>query len=123
MKKLVKEWFENVVLVFTPIFHCLLAAGAALLLAVFPVMYVFSNFETLGILWLPLLFAWALFLSILTWQVYRIRELQVERFIYGDEVFFEAYPRMKKLEERKKKFKVWKKRLLSRMTANKLSMQ
>lgn len=112
--KLIKEWLKDAVLVLTPPFQCLLAVLATAVFAVLPVVLVFSNFETLGILWLPILMVYTLFLSIVVRQVYRYQEMQAERFIYGDEMFFEAYPHFKKIEERKKRFKAWRKSLLPR---------
>lgn len=116
--KEIKEFFKVAVLVLTPVFQCLLAVLATAVFAILPVVLVFSNFETLGILWLPILFVYTLFLSVVCWQIYRYQEMQAERFIMGDEVFFEAYPRFKKFEERKKKFKAWRKKLCSRKEAD-----
>lgn len=104
---LLKNWFKDVILVLTPSFQCLLAVFATNLLAVMPVVIVFSNFETLGIFWLPILLSYTLLLSVVVRQVYRYQEMQAERFIYGDELFFAAYPHFKRLEDRKLRLKAW----------------
>lgn len=111
--KEIKEFFKVAILVLTPPFQCLLVVFATAVFAILPVVLVFSNFETLGIFWLPILLAYTVFLSVVVRQVYRYQEMQAERFIYGDELFFEAYPHFKKIEERKKRFKAWRKKIFS----------
>jgi hypothetical protein len=109
-----KEFFQNMILILSPVCHCMLVVLATFLLVILPVALILTNLDVLGILWLPIFCMHWLFLSVMARQVYRYQEMQAERFIYGDELFFEAYPRMKKLEDRKKRFEAWRKSLFSR---------
>lgn len=108
---MLKGKIADIILVLTPPFQCLLVVFATAVFAVMPVVLVFSNFKVLGYFWLPILLAYTVFLSVVVRQIYRYQEMQAERFIYGDELFFEAYPHFKKIEERKKRFKAWRKKL------------
>ena len=109
-----KEYWKDLALRGTPLFHCFLMAVFALTFGVLPIVLVIFYMKTLGILWLPLVMVYWLLLSVAARQVFRLRELRKERFLYGDELFFQLYPRLKRAEERKMRREAERKRHPSR---------
>lgn len=109
-----KERWKDLFIAFIPLLWCIPIALGTVLLAS-PVAVIFYNMDVLGIFWTPALLAYALFLSVLVRQINRRKEYREERQMYGDELFFEAYPHMKRAEERRLRFKAWlDRRLVSR---------
>ena len=102
-----KKRLKDLVLILTPVFQCYLIALFAFLFGVLPIAFVFLNMKKIGIFWLPIVFAYFLLLSVVARQLARQKELIEERALYGDELFFQVYPRLKKVEERKLRRKAW----------------
>ena len=115
LKKNLKEWFSDLGLTLGPLGHCLLIAFFAFIGDVIPVAYIFTHLETLRYFWIPLLVAYWLLLSVVARQLIRRRELIEERFLYGDELFFQVYPRLKRAEERKQRRRAWLNERLTRI--------
>ena len=109
-----KERFQDAVLTVTPVFQCLLIFFTAVLFVGIPAVLLFTNLKTLGIFWIPVLIVYWTFLSVVARQVVRRKEMMVERFLYGDELFFQVYPHFKRVEERKMRRKAWLERHLLR---------
>ena len=102
-----KERFRDLKLTLTPLFHCLLLVLAAFVLGIAPLAALVLNLKRLRWLWLPLFAAYWLFLSMVGRQLARRREMIQERFLYGDELFFQLYPHFRRMEELKKRCRAW----------------
>lgn len=101
LKEELKIRFRDFVLVITPLFQSYLIALVAFVFVVLPVALIMCNLKLLRWRWLPAFFAYWLFLRMVYRLVIRHRRMREERFLYGDELFFQLYPRAKRAEERK----------------------
>ncbi len=97
-----------------PLLHAVLLAIAALLFVVAPAALILVNAKKLGYLWLPIMLVYAVFLCLVAYQLYRRVELLQERFYYGDEKFFQLYPRLRHYEVRKQRWRAFVERHLAR---------
>ena len=118
MKERIKERIKDSFLPLVPVLQCFLVAIFTLLFAILPIAFLFTHLKMLGYFWLPLLIAYYLFLSVVSRQVIRRREMIEERFLYGDELFFQLYPHFKRVEERKKRLKAMWNHFISHLKKN-----
>lgn len=100
-KENLKRRFRGFLLTVTPLFQSYLIALAAFVFVVLPVAFVIINLKRLGWLWLPLFITYWLLLSVVYRLIILHREKREERFLYGDELYFQLYPRDWRREERK----------------------
>jgi hypothetical protein len=102
LKEELKIRFRDFVLVITPLFQSYLIALVAFVFVVLPVALIMCNLKLLRWRWLPAFFAYWLFLRMVYRLVIRHRRMREERFLYGDELFFQLYPKEKLREERRR---------------------
>ena len=100
-KETMKRRFRDFILTVTPLFQSYLIALAAFVFAALPVALVIINLKRLGWLWLPLFITYWTLLSVVYRLIILHREKREERFLYGDELYFQLYPRDRRREEHK----------------------
>ncbi len=100
-KQRVKKSFRDFILTATPLFQGYLIALVAFVFVVLPVAFIIINLKWLGWLWLPLFITYWALLSVVYRLIILHREKREERFLYGDELYFQLYPRDRRREERK----------------------
>ncbi|MBO4914160.1 MAG: hypothetical protein J5449_03055 [Oscillospiraceae bacterium] len=94
-----KQSFKDRFLPLVPLLQLYPIAIGSVLLAS-PIALVFYYMKELGILWIPVLCVYWIFLSLAVRQVLIYREMQEARFIIADdELFFKVYPNFKRVEK------------------------